>query len=452
MKPHEDGRTTRWCESLEEDELEYHLHSEQIVLSARQYFSWEDGDGKIEIAEETARIEKQKIRKISSSSAGLILSGVRKQVKAANKKIYMNSGMYLYISFREFPENCTDYISYINRKISFCIKDKLLKTVKNIDFNIFPFLISEDYERIKQIDSYFSRNRYFPAIDVNWIFQKKQEYQSVGSLVQGGEEEAHPSDTGYIKIKNSDNIDCKEINLNEILKVEIEEKGISLDDEYDWIGLSENFDEYDEHYESEHENVEIDCPMGREERATQEAIELGRMFDFEIRDIEIIAKIFVSNGWMACKEALIRELENGATISEIESAANIKEIWNEHCEFYSGQKSNYRILTWPTALKFIRKFSECPNSAEAEHFLISLYNHWYSSGYQRKIFSSFNKYLVTCLHSWDDEFGWTAVLTDENDIRDEYFPPPNSADIPIFHQEYLEKYLKFIRSIENKFD
>jgi len=200
--------------------------------------------------------------------------------------------------------------------------------------------------------------------------------------------------------------------------------------------------------------VEIDCPMGLEERATQEAIELGMMFDFETRDIEIIAEIFISNGrrWSACKQALIRELENGVTISEIESAASIKKIWNEHCEFYSGQKSNYRILTWPTALKLIRKFSECPSSEEVERFLITLYNHWHSSGYQRRIFSSFNKYLVVCLHSWDDEFGWTAVLTNEQELIDEYFLPPNSMDIPIFHQEYLEKSLKFIRSIENKFD
>jgi len=453
MKPSETG----WCESLEEDELEYHLHSEKIVLSARQYFSWDDGDGKIEIAEETSIIANRKTIKISTNSASFILSGIREETKTADKKIYLNSNVSLFISFREFPENRADYISYINRKISSCIKCKhvdVIKKVNNVDYNIFPFLISEKYEHIGCFTRYRSKNRYFSDIDLKWIFQKKLEDRYTESLLCEVGEETYSLGNGYIKIENADDVDYKENNLGEILKVEIEEKGACSNDEYDWIGLSANFDEYDERYESEYEDVEIDCPMGREQRATQEALELGRMFDIKACDIEIIAKIFASNGWSACKEALIRELENGATISEIESAANIKEIWNEHCEFYSGQKSNYRILTWPTALKFIRKFSECPSSAEAERFLIALYDHWYSnsSSYQRKRFFSFNKYLVTCLHSWDDEFGWAAILTDENEIIDDYFPPPNSADIPVFHQEYLEKSLKFIRSIENKFD
>jgi len=219
MKPSEDGRTTGWCESLDEDELEYHLHSEKMILMARQYFSWDEGDEKLEIAEEIARTENHKIVKISPSSAGLILSDIRKEIKAADKKIHLNSGIYSYISFREFPENRADYISYINRRISFHINEKLSKTVKNINFNIFPFLISEKYERIEQTASCRSRNRYFSAIDLNWIFQKKQEYQSIDFLMQGKEEQANPSSAGYIKIKNSDNIDCKESDLNEILKV-----------------------------------------------------------------------------------------------------------------------------------------------------------------------------------------------------------------------------------------
>uniref|UniRef100_UPI00405788B4 hypothetical protein n=1 Tax=Candidatus Electronema sp. TaxID=2698783 RepID=UPI00405788B4 len=390
---------------------------------------------------------------LSVYSASLVFPFYQKDYKNNLQKIFLNSNLCSFVSFRFFPNNCTDYLSYINNNILARPKKTdttSTKAVKYINFNYLSLLNSERHDCIETLDTKRRRNKYFSDIDLEWIFQKEnKDISDSYDFRDEIKEDISEKGSGFLDIEK---IECQDNNLDYILYTEVNEKDVVSYDEYDFIGLSADIGEYDQYYEAEYEDVDISGKMSREERATQEAVELSIKLDLESCDLEIISRIFISNGWGACKEALIRELENGATIYEIESAANIKEIWKEHSEFYSGQKSNYRILSWPTAIKFIRKFSECPSPEEAEHFLIALYKHWYFSDYQRNVFSSFNKYFITCLHSWDNEFGWASILTNQHDMPDEYFFPPSSVDIPVFHQEYLGKTLKFIRSVENLFD
>lgn len=450
MKPF-DRTKTDYCEHVTKDELDYYISSEEMVLKARRYFSYDD-----EIGNETAKEKSKWSNKktiLSVYSASLVFPFYQKDYKNNLQKIFLNSNLCSFVSFRFFPNNCTDYLSYINNKILARPKKTdttSTKEVKYINFNYLSLLNSEKHDYIETLDTKRRRNQYFSDIDLEWIFQKENKNISDSyDLHDEIKEDISETGSGFLDIEK---IECQDNNLDDILHTEVNEKDVVSHDEYDLIGLSADLDEYDQCYEAEYEDVDISGQMSREERAMQEAIELSRKFDFESCDIKIISRIFVSNGWGACKEALIRELENCATIYEIESAANIKEIWKEHSEFYSGQKSNYRILSWPAALKFVRKFSECPSPEEAENFLIALYNHWYFSDYQRKIFPSFNKYFITCLHNLDDEFDLAAILTNEHIVTDEYFFPPSAVDIPVFHQEYLGKTLKFIRSVENLFD
>ena len=445
------GTTTDYCEYVTEDELDYYIHFEEMVLKERKYFSCDD-ERSNEIEEKISKRPNSKTI-LSPYSYGLVFSECQKCSKNNRQKMFLSSNLSSFISFRFFPKNCTDYLFYINNNVlSHHEKADIasVKKVKYIDFNQLSLLIPEWNKHTETFEEKYRRNKYFSDIDLEWIFHKENKSIPDNSVLCN-EMEKEISETGGDSI-DIGKIECQDKKLDDILYTEKNETDISSDDEYDWIGLSAELDEYDQYYEAEYEDVDTSGKMSHEERAMQESYDLSKKFDLESCDIKIISKIFVSNGWGACKEALIRELENGATISEIESAANIKEIWKEHLEFYSGQKSNYRILSWPAALKFIRKFSECPSPEEAEYIMISFYNNWYFNSTKRKIYSSFNKYFITCLHNLDDEFDLAAILTNEHNVTDEYFPPPSAVDIPVFHKEYLGKTLKFIRSVENLFD
>ena len=225
------------------------------------------------------------------------------------------------------------------------------------------------------------------------------------------------------------------------------EESSDAEDEPDWLDLAGEADEFDDLASTAFEDVEIEGAVGRTERAFQTAMNLGTLFDLDEPEIQVIAAIFEENGWSACKTAIIRELENGTSIMELELTSDIKQIWLEHIEFYNARLSNYRLLSWPTALKLVNSFTGYPSIEEMEQLLVSLYDHWQGSKVQRLISRSFNEYLIAYLSRVINGFEyapeWAIEL--ESSFPEYHFSPPSTEDIPAIHDFELERVLRNVR-------
>lgn len=219
------------------------------------------------------------------------------------------------------------------------------------------------------------------------------------------------------------------------------------EEEVDWLGLAGEADDFEDDLALHFTEVDTEGVISLEERALQVAMGLGSQHDLTAEEVEAVAGIFIENGWSACREAINRELNDGTTITEIKLAAAIKEIWVEHCEFYSGQQSNYRILSWPTALKFANSFRGYPEPVEVEILLIRLHQHWRTDNIQRRIFLTFNEYLIDYLTRIEDDFEYSQewCVSQEQDFRDDIFLPPSSSDLPHYHDYDFDRSLRIIR-------
>ncbi len=141
----------------------------------------------------------------------------------------------------------------------------------------------------------------------------------------------------------------------------------------DWLALAGEAEEFDIEATSSFNDVEVEGTIEDTDRALQAAMDVGGIFDLDKRQILVIAAIFEKNGWAACRVAVERELKQGTSIEELQLASELKELWLEHYEFYSGQTSNYRILSWPTALRLANSFRGYPDVEEVEQLLTHLY-------------------------------------------------------------------------------
>lgn len=170
----------------------------------------------------------------------------------------------------------------------------------------------------------------------------------------------------------------------------------------DWfVGEFDN-EEFDEDIEPDVEyKVDIASGVSREQRALQAAICTGVQFQLDSDVMRILAEIYLANGWSACRVSIERELDAGAEVEEIELAAAIKALWLEHYEFYAGMISNYKIMSWPTALAIVRSFDGYPSLEEVELLLEQLHDHWYYDSVARRIHRSFGQYVIAWFHGCD---------------------------------------------------
>jgi hypothetical protein len=219
------------------------------------------------------------------------------------------------------------------------------------------------------------------------------------------------------------------------------------DSEPDWLELAGEAGEFEADIASEFDAIEVEGAVGRANRALQVAMELGNTFNLSRQEVQAIAVIFDENGWSACKKAICRELDLGTTVAQLELAAAIKEIWLEHYEFYSGQATNYRIISWKTALKLANSFSGYPVPDEVAQLLVHLHHHWRTDNIQHRMSYSFNEYLIAYLDRVIEGFEyapeWAIEL--EAPSYDDPFLPPSSADIPAIPDYELERALRTIR-------
>ena len=227
-----------------------------------------------------------------------------------------------------------------------------------------------------------------------------------------------------------------------------EESSLAIEDEEpDWLDLAGDADEFDDSVSTTFDAIEVEGTIERAERALQAAMDVGFFFDLDESEIHIVASIFEENGWSACRTAIVRELENNTSVNELELASVVKQMWLDHYEFYSSAVSNYRILSWPTALKLVNSFAGYPSIEEIEQLLGYLHTHWRGNKIQRLISRSFNEYLIGYLGRVVDgfEFAPEWAIGQESPCSDYYVLPPCTEDIPAIHDFELEKALRNVR-------
>ena len=195
--------------------------------------------------------------------------------------------------------------------------------------------------------------------------------------------------------------------------------------------------------------VETGGQVSDEERALQMAAFLGEQCELDREEVALIAEIFMVNGWSACKTAILRELTEGTTVEELYLASQVKELWKEHYEFYSGQVSNYRTLTWPTALCIIRSFDGYPDPEEVEQMLIRLHDHWRYDDIQRRITKTFNEYIIGkfCHGAEVSEFYGESIVDRYSSVAELELFPPSSEDIPELPYDQRGYILKTVRNL-----
>ena len=168
-----------------------------------------------------------------------------------------------------------------------------------------------------------------------------------------------------------------------------------FDAEVDWEQYIEDTYEFDEEPTREDlDEVATTERITREQRCTQQAIELATRFDWDTDGMELLRDIFLQYSWGAAKAALIRQLESDVTPSELRLAHSLRIFWAVTPEFsLSFGKYPHFILSWPLAIEIIRSYRGEPDLSEIEHFLWSAYDIWYSTGHLRRGFPSFRDYV-----------------------------------------------------------
>lgn len=174
--------------------------------------------------------------------------------------------------------------------------------------------------------------------------------------------------------------------------------------ELDWEAIVVDADEFDEAPTREElAQVRSQGHVSREQRALQQAIELGQEFGWDQDGIEILAEVFVRHWWSAAKESMRRELRAGMQPEEPRLALEVRAVWAAHPEFATdfGRPSRhdhrasavYRVLSWPLALALVRSTRGYPDIDYLEHMLCELFDHWYTHTSLRRRIPVFNTYL-----------------------------------------------------------
>lgn len=405
--------------TVEDDELKYLVEKEKTIVANRLYFSWDPYAPSVNTSfEKTASLPTAIIRQPDMSP----LASPHESSKEVEAPSLSEPDHYL------LPP--LDLMGLF--------EDQDLSAISDVDDSLLPDL---DLDRIF--------NNELIAQNNVW---EDQDVSSSQAMDQNG------GDTYPVESKQEDDdehTDLEEIDiaLDDLLTfvTAYSEESIFDDDlEPDWLELAGEVDEFDADIASKFEGVEVKGYVSHEDRASQVAMEIGCIFNLTEQEVRSIALILEQNGWSACKEAINRELGDGTTVTELQLAAEIKEMWLEHYEFYSGQESSYRILSWGTALRLANSFTSYPDIEEVEQLLVHLHYHWSTNMIQRRIFFTFNEYLIAHVSRVIDELDYATewVIEQETSMCDDYLIlPPSSTDIPDKHDYELERSLRAMRSL-----
>lgn len=141
------------------------------------------------------------------------------------------------------------------------------------------------------------------------------------------------------------------------------------------------------------------------EKAKQIAASVIVETDWDISGLPLLQQIFFENGYSASRKAIIREIENGATLDELTIARELRVFWKGDERFWTafnhiklnatGQQARaaYKNLSWAESFRIIRCFGNLPDLEEITEFLNELFEIWYSSIELMRCFKAFFKFL-----------------------------------------------------------
>lgn len=405
--------------TVEDDELKYLVEKEETIVANRLYFSWDpQAPTVITSFEKTSSLPTAIIRQTDTSPP----ASPHESSKEVEAPSLSEPDHYLLPSL----------------DLMGLFEDQDLSAISDVDESLEPDL---------ELEGIFNNE----PIAQNNVLEDQDDVSLSQAMDQNG-------DTFPVETKQDDedeNTDLEEMDtafddLLTFVTAYSEESIFDDDIEPDWLELAGEVDEFDADIASKFEGVEVKGYVSHEGRALQVAMEIGCIFNLTEQEVLSIALILEQNGWSACKEAINRELSNGTTVAELQLAAEIKEMWLEHYEFYSGQTSNYRILSWGTALRLANSFTSYPDIEEVELLLVHLHYHWSTNMIQRRIFFTFNEYLIAHVSRVIDELDHATewVIEQETSKCDDYLIlPPSSTDIPTKHDYEFERSLRAMRSL-----
>ena len=139
--------------------------------------------------------------------------------------------------------------------------------------------------------------------------------------------------------------------------------------------------------------------VSREYRAKQKALDFIAKYEWGLKDLDIVFKVFMQSGWSATRVALERESERGLTPDGLMLALSLKNFWASEERFWisfarngSYQLSQY-IMSWPTALAIIKSFESYPQEEELHLLMDDYLDYWMNHKILHKVFPSFRLFL-----------------------------------------------------------
>lgn len=185
--------------------------------------------------------------------------------------------------------------------------------------------------------------------------------------------------------------------------------GLNASATEEYFSESELFEWAEEQYVEalESEGVAFPDEASQEERCRQVAIEFIDSVGWEKETLGLVEEIFSVHGWSRCKRSLTDEISRGMTPEELEVAFSIRQFWSQEgayaCVGVAGTRydSYGTFLSWPLALKIIRRFRGLPSLEEVEAWLFEKWDYWERILLTRPTVSNFSGFIQLLVNGHD---------------------------------------------------
>ncbi|OBT04689.1 hypothetical protein A9267_17215 [Shewanella sp. UCD-FRSSP16_17] len=153
------------------------------------------------------------------------------------------------------------------------------------------------------------------------------------------------------------------------------------------------------------DNIVLENILTFEDRARFVAVDCIIELGWHSSELPFLVSVFSGPGWHNTKATLIKEVQSGATVEELELAFEVKTLWKDSSRYWitfskawvSGESadSTYKHCSWKQALRLVRLFDGLPVFEEIYDFLETEFEYWYGHTILRRCFPAFNHYLFS---------------------------------------------------------
>lgn len=227
----------------------------------------------------------------------------------------------------------------------------------------------------------------------------EQDFKSKKAIDETESDEFLFDDAFYPITEFEDYDDLSLFDSNHSNNVAMTDKNNKLGKEYDWF--IDGLDSFQDGLSNDvvWNEVDTDVEVPKEERAYQIAESTCQSIHWtEKSKIDLLAQIFIANGWSLNRNRLLKEIKLGMSYEMVKLAVKIRELWNKHAEFkvgyYKGWISDvHKNVEWRFCHNLISSYSSLPDEDEIESYLLELFDGWYCSDLLKKIFLTFYDYI-----------------------------------------------------------